>query len=114
MLGIDREFVERYGVERAIKAMRNQDYSYIDLSGVKLGFIELNTLRYALQQCPHIYKVVLDDCGIDDEGSGALFDILTEVPTLLHLSLRGNQITDVGLNAICAGLHNNKTLLELF
>ncbi len=114
MLGIDRGFVERYGVVRAINALRNQDYSYIDLSGAKLGLAELNTLKHNLQKCPHIFKVVLDNCEIDDLGCEALFDILTEIPTLLHLSLRNNQITDVGLNVICAGLHKNKTLLELF
>jgi hypothetical protein len=114
MLGIDNGFVKRYGIIQGINALRNLDYSYIDLSGIKLGLLELNTLKHALQQCPHIYKVVLDSCEIDDEGCEALFDILTEVPTVLHLSLRNNKITDVGVNALCVGLRSNKTLLELF
>jgi Ran GTPase-activating protein (RanGAP) involved in mRNA processing and transport len=114
MLGIDSWFVDRCGIIKGINALRNLDYSYINLSGVKLGLIELNTLKHSLQQCPHIYKVVLDGCEIDDLGCEALFDILTEVPTVLHLSLRNNKITDVGLNILCSGLHANKTLLELF
>lgn len=114
MLGIDNGFVKRYGIIQGINALRNLDYSYIDLSGIKLGLLELNTLKHALQQCPHIYKVVLDSCEIDDEGCEALFYVLKEVPTVLHLSLRNNKITDVGVNALCVGLRSNKTLLELF
>ncbi len=114
MLGIDSDVVKKYGVARTVNSLSNSDYSYINLSGNKLGLVELNTLKYALQRCHHIYKVIMDDCEIDDVGCETLFDILTEVPSVLHLSIRNNKITDVGLSVLCAGLHQNKTLLELF
>ncbi|XP_059356705.1 NACHT, LRR and PYD domains-containing protein 3-like isoform X5 [Carassius carassius] len=86
----------------------------LDLSWNKIGK-SVNLLSGVLQN-PHckLEKLWLRDCGVTDEGCSALASALRSNPSRLRqLGLSLNEIGDLGVKHLCAGLEDPRCKLEI-
>ncbi|XP_026128675.1 NACHT, LRR and PYD domains-containing protein 12-like [Carassius auratus] len=86
----------------------------LDLSWNKIG--KSVNLLFGVLQNPHckLEKLWLRDCGITDEGCSALASALRSNPShLRQLGLSLNEIGDLGVKYLCAGLEDPRCKLEI-
>ena len=88
----------------------------LDLSGVKLRLIDLSALSEAIQGCDTLEGLILENCGITDEGIHMIGKGLLKAGDGIPIEkiyLRSNSIEGEGLASLCKFLEKSTTLENL-
>ena len=85
----------------------------IDLAETEIYEAGLEVVCAALPCCTQIQQLALHGCAINDTGLANLIESMKESPTLVHVDLSNNQVTDAVIDKVAGLLRENQNLSKL-
>lgn len=96
-----------------VEQLKETRLEHLCLSNNNIESAGAQALVKAVCLCKHMHTLELDNCGIAKDAAGALAQLLKSHATLTNLSLNRNYLQSRGVQDLCGGALEFKTLTSL-